>query len=48
LHLVNDATYILSPKHSVQVLHSFSTNADIATIVWQKFVDKPAKYIKPI
>ena len=21
-------------------------NADIATILWQKFVDKPAKYIK--
>ena len=32
----------------VLVLHSFSTNADIATILWQKFVDKPAKYIKPI
>jgi hypothetical protein len=29
----------------VKVLHSFSTNADIATILWQKFVDKPAKYM---
>jgi len=28
------------------VLHSFSTNADIVTMLLQKFVDKPAKYIK--
>ena len=49
-HLVNDATYTLSPAKTKNVykLHSFSTNADIATILWQKFVDKPAKYIKPI
>lgn len=50
-HLVNDATYTPSPAKktkNVYKLHSFSTNADIATILWQKFVDKPAKYIKPI
>lgn len=48
-HLVNDATYTPSPaKKNVYKLHSFSTNADIATILWQKFVDKPAKYIKSI
>ncbi len=50
-HLVNEATYTSvasskTPPKNVYKLHSFSTNADIATILWQKFVDKPAKYIK--